>query len=316
MAQDRQSLRLIVLTGAAAAILVLSGLSFVVSPGARRGSVALGGGSLRTSPPHLGESDRAGLLVVALPLATLGALAAAARRQPGRQKSARCVAAAATGVLTTDDQGRFRFATGSIPSTALTESTSVDGVRQWNREIGATLPLCEDGMLQWDPVGFSTGENASKFNDYRRAELKHGRVAMLATLGLIVQHTWRFQYLDPELRTAPSGIKAITESPTSYYFGTMVLVAGILEMGVLRDDGREPGDFGDPLGFQKESKLDVDEKFLKTYELEHGRLAMLGFMGTLAAEYTTGYDAVDQWANARAGWLKLCSLTAAAWQSV
>merc|ERR1711981_772386 len=97
-----------------------------------------------------------------------------------------------------------------------------------------------------------------------------------------------------------------SEAPASYAFGVLVLLAGIVELGVFSDKGREPGDFGDPFGWKKEiSYLDFDEKLLKTYELEHGRLAMFGFIGTLAAEYMTGYDAVQQWEHAVNGGGKL-----------
>jgi len=46
---------------------------------------------------------------------------------------------------------------------------------------GVTLPL---GL--WDPLGFSTDCSAGKLLYYREAELKHGRVGMVATLGMIV----------------------------------------------------------------------------------------------------------------------------------
>merc|ERR1712187_1032935 len=46
---------------------------------------------------------------------------------------------------------------------------------------GATAPL---GF--WDPLGFSTECSAGRLLFYREAELKHGRVGMMATLGLII----------------------------------------------------------------------------------------------------------------------------------
>merc|ERR1712176_1031128 len=41
-------------------------------------------------------------------------------------------------------------------------------------------------MGLWDPLGFATDCSAGKLLFYREAELKHGRVGMIATLGLIV----------------------------------------------------------------------------------------------------------------------------------
>merc|ERR1712187_23203 len=46
---------------------------------------------------------------------------------------------------------------------------------------GATAPL---GF--WDPLGFSTECSAGRLLFYREAELKHGRVGMIATLGMII----------------------------------------------------------------------------------------------------------------------------------
>lgn len=39
----------------------------------------------------------------------------------------------------------------------------------------------------FDPLKLSEGKNLATLNWYRAAELKHGRVAMLATLGVVVQ---------------------------------------------------------------------------------------------------------------------------------
>merc|ERR1712107_842778 len=39
----------------------------------------------------------------------------------------------------------------------------------------------------WDPLGLATGTSAGQLAYFREAELKHGRVCMLASLGFIVQ---------------------------------------------------------------------------------------------------------------------------------
>merc|ERR1712100_476647 len=41
-------------------------------------------------------------------------------------------------------------------------------------------------MDYFDPLGFSTTVDAGKLLFYREVELKHGRVAMLASLGIVV----------------------------------------------------------------------------------------------------------------------------------
>jgi len=298
MVMGQKSMRAAVLAGAAT--LLLSGLAFVTSPGALRGGAPAGGALRGSVPPPGGGRPSTGPLAVALPLAALGAAAAAMRR--------RRVAAA---VLTTDPKGRLRFDTADASSPAPAETET------WAGEIGATLPLVEpkEGMTRWDPLGLSTGPRAKNFDKYRAAEVKHGRVAMMATFGLVVQHSFKLPYIISSdgfqsLSGVPSGAGALSVAPASYAFGMLVLLAGIVELGLLSDEGRKPGDFGDPFGWKKEfSYTGFDEKLLKTYELEHGRLAMFGFIGTLAAEYMTGYDAVEQWQHAAEGGGKLMKYT-------
>merc|ERR1719331_1662417 len=42
----------------------------------------------------------------------------------------------------------------------------------------------------FDPLGFSTLASEGKLLFYREVELKHGRVSMLATLGILVAEQW------------------------------------------------------------------------------------------------------------------------------
>merc|ERR550532_335056 len=161
------------------------------------------------------------------------------------------------------------------------------------------------GMSQWDPCRLSTGSNASKFNQYRAAELKHGRVA---------QHFIRFKFSGEmqaryggniDFEGVPSGFGAISAFPANVCFALLILTLGIVELRA-SDEGRAPGDFGDPLNLREKVASGItDDANLRTYELEHGRLAMLEVMGTLVAEYVTGYDAVEQWENAGAGAARL-----------
>lgn len=54
----------------------------------------------------------------------------------------------------------------------------------------------EAGVVQptgfFDPLGLSRNIDQQTFEDYRAAELKHGRVAMLAVLGYVVPEVFRF----------------------------------------------------------------------------------------------------------------------------
>ena len=178
----------------------------------------------------------------------------------------------------------------------------------WPGTVGATMPLVDPskGMERWDPLKLSTGDE-EKFDRYRGAELKHGRVAMLAVVGLIAQHSYRFPFVltgafgelkASSLTDVPSGFGAIFASPSAEAFGILFLISGWFETVFWTDKGRAPGDFGDPAGLRKRSIFEyTDFEAVRTLELEHGRLAMVGFIGTMAGEYVTGYDAVDQWTH-------------------
>jgi len=170
-------------------------------------------------------------------------------------------------------------------------------------KVGATLPLANpaEGVLLWDPLKFVKDNDVQTFDKYRAAELKHGRVAMMATVGLVVQHYVRIKLVTPDEiipLNGPAGIGALSEGePSAAAFGLLFLMTGFVELGVLRNpEGAKPWDFGDPAGWRKQIEyLNIDDATLATYELEHGRLAMFGVIGTLSAELVSGYDAVEQW---------------------
>eukprot|EP00930_Biecheleria_cincta_P103427 TRINITY_DN953_c0_g1_i1.p1 TRINITY_DN953_c0_g1~~TRINITY_DN953_c0_g1_i1.p1 ORF type:complete len:950 (+),score=191.02 TRINITY_DN953_c0_g1_i1:420-2852(+) len=172
-------------------------------------------------------------------------------------------------------------------------------LRAFENEPGCQFPLGESGKYIWDPAGLAT--DPETFKKYRSAEIKHGRVAMLATFGLVFQHYYHFKalsfpdsYLD--LSGSPNGVEAISQYPSNVGFACLVLSAGIAEMYFNDEKGEFPGDFGDPWGLKQTLNLDKEglEKF-RRYELEHGRLAMFGTIGTIAAEKVSGLDGVDQW---------------------
>ena len=43
----------------------------------------------------------------------------------------------------------------------------------------------QDPVGFWDPLGFSSDGNAQRFRRRRQADLKHGGISMLATMGYI-----------------------------------------------------------------------------------------------------------------------------------
>jgi len=191
---------------------------------------------------------------------------------------------------------------GTAMGTAISKMGPVDVAS----EAGVSAPYGEPGVSYWDPAGLADNIDESTFRQYRTAELKHGRVAMMAVLGFVVQHSSRFDLVYPydssiapesNLNLVPSGAAAMWTYPSSGFFGILVLVSGLHEV-IFTDKDRDPGDFGDPFKFAEFYGLDWstdDKKQYQTYELNHGRLAMSGAIGTLLAEYVTGLDGVQQW---------------------
>ena len=110
-------------------------------------------------------------------------------------------------------------------------------------QIGAMAPLG-----YFDPAGFCKKGDEAGFRNLRAAEIKHGRAAMMAALGAVVQHYVKF----PGFESVPSGLAASITAPGSYGFVALFAVSGILELGAWTEsDNKEPGNFGDPLGLNQ-----------------------------------------------------------------
>mmetsp|Transcript_69457 Transcript_69457/g.157624 ORF Transcript_69457/g.157624 Transcript_69457/m.157624 type:complete len:274 (+) Transcript_69457:95-916(+) len=148
------------------------------------------------------------------------------------------------------------------------------------KQPGVTLPL-----LYFDPLGFSKVGDKEGFRNLRVAELKHGRVAMMAALGAVLQHWIKL----PGFENVPSGIDAVVTPPGTYGLIVLFLASGAVELTVGKQDPeKEPGDFGDPLSVGQ-----YYEEW-RNRELNNGRFAMIAIMGILVAELITGKDGVDQ----------------------
>jgi len=181
-----------------------------------------------------------------------------------------------------------------------------------SQEVGAMAP-----MGYWDPLhlmrdGFKnpTGEYKSQetFNWYRAAELKHGRISMMAVLGLVAGEGFKW----PGFEDIPGGVAALSTEAGGAGFGMIVLIAGIFELDVLKQDPtKEPGNFGDPVGWTRMD--DYGSKFwdyneeMRNKELAHCRLAMSGVITCFLLEYF-GFDSDSQFSFLQAGtlptWMK------------
>merc|ERR1712113_631432 len=88
---------------------------------------------------------------------------------------------------------------------------------------GITAPL---GFF--DPMGFCDGASEGKIKFYQEVELKHGRVAMLASLGFLVGE--QFHPLFGGDIDVPSYI-AFQETPLQTFWPIVILFISIFEVG-------------------------------------------------------------------------------------
>ena len=126
----------------------------------------------------------------------------------------------------------------------------------------------------------------------REAELKHGRAAMLATLGMVVPEFVRIPGDAYSFESIPKVIDAHDALPESMIqiFGwiSFLEACSFPALANMNEYDREPGDFGfDPLGLYP---VDAErQKYYKLAELKNGRLAMIAIGGMVAGASVTGH---------------------------
>mmetsp|Transcript_39583 Transcript_39583/g.83208 ORF Transcript_39583/g.83208 Transcript_39583/m.83208 type:complete len:204 (-) Transcript_39583:344-955(-) len=146
------------------------------------------------------------------------------------------------------------------------------------------------GNVGFDPLGVS---NYFPVDYLREAELKHGRIAMMAWLGYVS--------VDCGLRVLPvpealEGVTAATAHDASVeqgglsqmflWFSLLEVIDGIAIVQMLEGSGRQPGDFGFDGGMLK-GKSDAYIEDMKLKEITHCRLAMLAFSGVVTQSVLT-----------------------------
>lgn len=151
---------------------------------------------------------------------------------------------------------------------------SMKATSGFEEEIGALPPV---GF--WDPLGLAADGDKAVFDRRRASELKHGRIAMLAVVGYLVQDVYRLPgAIDLDGTTfdaIPNGVGAIGAISS---FGWLQIVGsiGYWELIGWEDKkGEEVGDFGFYLGSGPQGAQLRD---YRTKEIQNGRLAMLAIM--------------------------------------
>merc|ERR1719197_1794543 len=156
-----------------------------------------------------------------------------------------------------------------------------------------TAAACQSSGL----ADADTGFDPLYFSDFldikflREAELKHGRICMLASTGYMAQE---FFSLPSYPGYSSNPIEAVSSVPAEGLLQIILAISylqvvsnkGKFSMTDMFQDGRAPGDLGfDPLKFGDNS---ATRARLELAELKNGRLAMLAFSGMIHQTFVTG----------------------------
>jgi len=178
-------------------------------------------------------------------------------------------------------------------------TTSNNGVSTALSAKSQALPFLEAPPNLEGYVG-NAGFDPFRFSDFApmdflaEAEIKHGRIAMMAWLGFCAVDCGVRVYPVPE---AYEGLTSVTAHDALVQSGAMgqlllwfslaevIASVGLIQM--LEGSGKKPGDYGlDPLGFMK-GKSEEEVNKLKLNEIKNGRLAMLAFSGVVTQAVLT-----------------------------
>ena len=190
-------------------------------------------------------------------------------------------------------------------------STALRALNGWvpdSNSFAYGLPGSTSPIADFDPLGFTRDASLLKVKQLREAETQHGRVAMLAVLGLLVtEQPIEFHPLfEMNNKDIGPAIRHLDEvrAVSPIFFEILAIVIGALEVNralkgwkSLDDsssfqdlkDNYYPGDVGfDPLGLKPDGAADF--LAMSTKEINNGRLAMLGVAGMVAQELVNGKE--------------------------
>lgn len=148
----------------------------------------------------------------------------------------------------------------------------------------------QDSSVNFDPCGFA--ERAPEWLPwFREAELKHGRAAMLATVGIVAPEFFRIPGEQFSFESIPKVLDAHDALPDSmsqiFLWISFLEACSFPALANMNNYDRRPGDFSfDPLGLYPTDPEKQKEMQLK--ELKNGRLAMIAIGGMVAGSAITG----------------------------
>merc|ERR1711907_885324 len=144
----------------------------------------------------------------------------------------------------------------------------------------STLDGSMVGDVGFDPLGLA--KTPQPLDQYRLAELKHSRLAMLAAVGFIVSEEEDFKFASqlglPSMLTDTDGraLDVALEVNPLFYLVTLI-AGGFTELQAKNYASSIIGDVGfDPLKLYPENE--VAQQRMRLAELKHGRIAMLAVL--------------------------------------
>jgi len=217
----------------------------------------------------------------------------------------------------------FASAAAFAPSSSSRPSTTV--VSESKADLEAIATASNPILKFYDPLGLADGDfwgqgNEATIGFLRHSEIKHGRIAMFAFVGYVVQSNVHFPW-SYSLDGTP--LPDVSLSPEAQWdalpLNSKLQILGVIgcleiwdEMGGAISDlkglphymrGRKPGqypsmgnfrqrvhfamDLYDPFGLSK-NKSEAAKKNGLISELNNGRLAMIGIMAFIAADKVPG----------------------------
>ena len=150
------------------------------------------------------------------------------------------------------------------------------------------------GDVGFDPFNFA-GDGAQELYIMREAEVKHGRIAMLAAVGWVISEVLdkpiaRMFHLPSLLGhgdKVPSLLNGGLETISPVYWATVLGLAGGLEAWSMSKEAKPlAGDYGfDPFGLYPKDNAGQDR--MQLAEIKNGRLAMIAVTGFAYQELFT-----------------------------
>ena len=169
-------------------------------------------------------------------------------------------------------------------------------------EVNPVLDGSMPGDVGFDPLGFAKTKE-DLFN-YREAEVKHARLAMLAAAGWPLSELYDKKFanllglpavLDSSDR-APSVLNGGLGKISPVYWALCLAGAAAIDLWGIKKASQEPGYFPgnygfDPLGMYP--KTEAAQKKMQLAEIKNGRLAMIAITAFAVQELVTQSGVVD-----------------------